>query len=483
MLTFAQIFNTAHFTEVFMAEKQKTIENSISITGNGLHTGQKGTMTFYPAVAGHGIKFRRSDINRKPIINAVIENVVGTARGTTIGENGANVFTIEHVLAAFRGMGIDNVLIDVDMEEIPIKDGSSRFFTEAIKKAGIVELDKDREFIVIDETLEYNNPEKKIKIKIEPSDKFELSVDIDYETKVLGKQNATLSSIDKFEEEISKCRTFVFLHELEFLLSNNLIKGGDLASAIVFVNRKIPQDELDRLAKAFNKPNVTVKKEGILNNLELHYTNEPARHKLLDLIGDLALLGKPIKGKITAERPGHQTNTDFAKIIRKHLIKKETMLKEPPFDIYAKPLLDVIQIQKILPHRPPFLLVDKVLEMSNDHIVGMKSVTMNEPFFVGHFPGEPIMPGVLQVEAMAQVGGIFVLHQVDNPELYSTYFLKINDVRFRGKVVPGDTLIFSIELIAPIRRGICQMRGKVYVGDKIVMDGELTAQIVKNREE
>lgn len=465
-----------------MAEKQKTIKRSISVEGTGLHTGQKGIMTFYPAVANHGIKFRRSDLKKSPIVSVNIDNVVGTARGTTIGENGANIFTIEHVLAAFVGLGIDNVLIDLNMEEIPIKDGSSKFFIEAIKEAGITELDKDRDFIIIDEVLELEIPEKNIKLRIEPSDKFEIEVQIDYGTNVLGKQTASISSLDQFDKEISKCRTFVFLHELEFLLSNNLIKGGDLASAIVFVNRKVPQEELDRLSAAFNKPNVTVKEEGILNNLELHFPNEPARHKLLDLIGDLALLGKPIKGKVTAHRPGHESNTEFAKIIRKKLIQKENMMKKPPFDIYAKPFLDVIQIQKILPHRPPFLLVDKVLEMSSSHIVGMKSVTMNEPFFEGHFPGEPIMPGVLQVEAMAQAGGIFVLHQVDNPELYSTYFLKINDVRFRGKVVPGDTLIFSIELINPIRRGICQMRGKAYVGDKVVMDGELTAQIVKNKD-
>lgn len=464
-----------------MAEKQKTIKNSISVTGKGLHTGQDGTMIFYPAPVDHGIKFRRSDLKKMPIISASIDNVVGTARGTTIGENGANVFTIEHVLAAFRGLGVDNVLIDLNMEEIPIKDGSSSFFIKAIQDAGIVELEKERDFIIIDEVLEYEVPEKKIKIRIEPSDKFEIEVSIDYEARVLGAQKASISSMEQFSDEISKCRTFVFLHELEFLLSNNLIKGGDLASAIVFVNREVPQEELDRLAAVFNKPSVKVKKEGILNNLELHFPNEPARHKLLDLIGDLGLLGKPIKGKITAERPGHHSNIEFAKIIKQHLIKKEAMLKKPPFDIYAEPLLDVIQIQKILPHRSPFLLVDKVLEMSNTHIIAVKNVTMNEPFFAGHFPEEPIMPGVLQVEAMAQAGGIFVLHQVPDPKFYSTYFLKINNVRFRGKVVPGDTLVFSIELINPIRRGICQMRGKAYVGDKVVMDGELTAQIVKNK--
>ncbi|RLD76940.1 MAG: UDP-3-O-[3-hydroxymyristoyl] N-acetylglucosamine deacetylase, partial [Bacteroidetes bacterium] len=369
-----------------MAEKQKTIERSISIMGYGLHTGQKGTMTFYPAIEDHGIKFRRSDLKKKPVINVNIENVVGTARGTTIGENGANVFTIEHVLAAFCGLGIDNVLIDLDMEEIPIKDGSSKFFIDAIKEAGIVELEKERDFIVINEVIEYEVPEKKIKLKIEPSDKFEIEVNIDYESKVLGKQTASMTSMDEFDKEISRCRTFVFLHELEFLLSNNLIKGGDLASAIIFVNQKVSQKELDRLAAVFNKPNVTVKEEGILNNLELHFPNEPARHKLLDVIGDLALLGKPIKGKITAYRPGHESNTEFARIIKTQLLKNEVMMKTPPFDIYAKPLLDVIQIQKILPHRPPFLFVDKVLEMSSNHIVAMKSVTMNEPFFVGHFP-------------------------------------------------------------------------------------------------
>jgi len=464
-----------------MAEKQKTIINSVSVTGKGLHTGQDGTMTFHPAAVDHGIKFRRSDLKKKPIISASIENVVGTARGTTIGDNGANVFTIEHVIAAFRGLGVDNVLIDLDMEEIPIKDGSSSFFIEAIKKAGIVELEKERDFIIIDKVLEFELADKKTKLRIEPSDKFEIEVAIDYESRVLGRQKASMSSMDQFSDEISRCRTFVFLHELEFLLSNNLIKGGDLASAIVFVNREVPQEELDRLATVFNKPSVKVQKEGVLNNLKLHYPNEPARHKLLDLIGDLGLLGKPIKGKVTAERPGHQSNIEFAKIINQHLIKKEAMLKQPPFDIYAEPLLDVIQIQKILPHRSPFLLVDKVLEMSNNHIIAVKSVTMNEPFFTGHFPGEPIMPGVLQVEAMAQAGGIFVLHQVPDPEFYSTYFLKINDVRFRGKVVPGDMIVFSIELISPIRRGICQMRGKAYVGDKVVMDGELTAQIVKNK--
>jgi UDP-3-O-[3-hydroxymyristoyl] N-acetylglucosamine deacetylase/3-hydroxyacyl-[acyl-carrier-protein] dehydratase len=309
-----------------------------------------------------------------------------------------------------------------------------------------------------------------------------VDVVIDFETKVLGEQKAELTTIGEFENEISMCRTFVFLHELEFLLKNNLIKGGDLSNAIVFVNRKVSQEELDRLADLFNKPRVKVKEEGILNNLDLYFDNEPARHKLLDVIGDLALVGKPIKGHITATRPGHLTNTEFAKVIKEHHNTTVEMKTKPPFDIYADPVYDINQIKKILPHRPPFLLVDRVLELTDKHIVAIKNVTMNEPFFVGHFPDEPLMPGVLQVEAMVQAGGIFVLNQVPDPELYSTYFLKINDTRFRHKVVPGDVIVFIIELAAPMKRGICSMRGKAYVGNTLVMDGQMTAQIVKNKE-
>ncbi len=320
-----------------------------------------------------------------------------------------------------------------------------------------------------------------MKLLIEPADEFSIDVVIDFETEVLGKQKAVLDNIIEFENEISPCRTFVFLHELEFLLSNNLIKGGDLNNAIVFVNRTVSQEELDKLAELFDKPKIRVKPNGILNNLDLVFQNEPARHKLLDVIGDLSLLGRPIKGRVTAYRPGHEANTEFAKLIRNHINESE-MLKKPPFDIYADPLYDINAIKNILPHRPPFLLVDKVLEMNDKNITAVKNVSLNEPFFVGHFPDEPIMPGVLQVEAMAQVGGIFVLNQVNEPELYSTYFLKINDVRFRSKVVPGDVLVFTIELTSPIKRGICSMYGKAYVGDKVVMDGHLVAQIVKNKE-
>ncbi len=464
-----------------MADKQKTIRSSVTISGTGLHTGQFGDMTFHSAPVDHGIKFRRVDIESKPIIDADVNLVVSTARGTTLAKNGASIFTIEHVLAAFMGLGIDNVLVDINMEEIPIKDGSSKFFIEAIKEAGIVEQNAPRNFLVIKEPITFEIPERKVKLLIEPADEFSIDVVIDFETEVLGKQKAVLDNIIEFENEISPCRTFVFLHELEFLLSNNLIKGGDLNNAIVFVNRTVSQEELDKLAELFDKPKIRVKPNGILNNLDLVFQNEPARHKLLDVIGDLSLLGRPIKGRVTAYRPGHEANTEFAKLIRNHINESE-MLKKPPFDIYADPLYDINAIKNILPHRPPFLLVDKVLEMNDKNITAVKNVSLNEPFFVGHFPDEPIMPGVLQVEAMAQVGGIFVLNQVNEPELYSTYFLKINDVRFRSKVVPGDVLVFTIELTSPIKRGICSMYGKAYVGDKVVMDGHLVAQIVKNKE-
>ncbi len=464
-----------------MADKQKTINKSVSISGTGLHTGKLGTMTFHSAPVNHGIKFRRIDIDSKPVIDADVDLVISTARGTTLAKNGVCVYTIEHVLAAFMGMGVDNVLVDLDMEEIPIKDGSSKYFISALKEAGITVQNAKRDYLVIEEPVSFELPDSKTKLLIEPADDFSISVVIDFETDVLGQQKAELDDIVKFEREIAPCRTFVFLHELEYLLTNNLIKGGDLKNAIVFVNRQISQEELDKLADLFNKPKVKVKENGILNNLDLIFQNEPARHKLLDVIGDLSLIGKPIKGHITAYRPGHKANTEFAKEIRNN-INNKVMLKKPPFDIYAEPYYDINDIKKILPHRPPFLLVDKVLKMSDNHIVAMKSVSLNEPYFVGHFPDEPLMPGVLLVEAMAQAGGIFVLNSVSEPELYSTYFLKINDVRFRSKVVPGDVVVFSIELSGPIKRGICSMHGKAYVGDKVVMEGHLVAQIIKNKE-
>ncbi len=461
-----------------MTDNQCTIKNVISVEGTGLHTGQQGKITFNPAPVNHGIKFRRTDIEGQPIIEADVDHVVDTSRGTTLGKNGARVYTIEHVLAAATGLGVDNLLIDMDMDEIPIRDGSARYFVEALESAGIEEQNATREYIVIKHPVHFKNEEKGFELSIEPYDGFKVDVKIDYGTEVLNIQHASLDDLTKFKDEIAPCRTFVFLHELEFLLKNNLIRGGDLSNAIVFVNRKVGQEELDRLADLFKKPKVKVKDEGILNNLDLHFANEPARHKLLDVIGDLSLLGKRIKGRVKAFRPGHYANTEFAKLIKEQT-KKPIMLKEPPFDLNQPPVYDIIQIQKILPHRPPFLLIDKIMELSDKHILGVKNVTMNEHYFVGHFPEEPVMPAVLQIEAMAQTGGIFVLHSVPDPENYITYFLKIEEAKFRHKVVPGDTIVFALELTSPIRRGICNMRGIAYVGDKIVTEGKLMAQIAK----
>lgn len=462
-----------------MREKQKTIAKSISVSGKGLHTGVEVNLTFNPAPENFGIQFKRVDIESQPQIKAESEFVVDTNRGTTIGINGHTVNTIEHVMAALSGMGVDNALIEVDNYETPILDGSSRYFTEALNKVGTVEQNEDRTYIEIDEVLSYTDPENKVELLAIPSDKFKVSVLIDFETEVLSTQNATLERIEDFKEEIANCRTFVFLHELEYLLKNNLIKGGDLSNAIVFVNRVISQEELDRLAKLFNKPSVKVLRKGILNNVELYFENEPARHKLLDIIGDLKLVGAPLKAHIIAKRPGHKANVEFAKIIKQYIVNKEKNRFKPPFDLDKKPLYDINDIKRVLPHRPPFLLIDKIMDMDYNQIIGVKNVTMNEGFFVGHFPDEPVMPGVLQIEAMAQVGGIFILNKYEDPENYITYFLKIDNVKFRNKVVPGDTLVFSLELKSPIRRGLCHMKGRGYVAGKTVIEGEMLAQISK----
>jgi UDP-3-O-[3-hydroxymyristoyl] N-acetylglucosamine deacetylase / 3-hydroxyacyl-[acyl-carrier-protein] dehydratase len=464
-----------------MLEKQTTIKNEINFKGKGLHTGIVVNLTICPAPENSGYVFKRTDLEGEPTIDGIADNVVDTSRGTTLEQNGVRVGTVEHVLASLSGLGIDNALIKVNGPEMPIIDGSARVFVEEIQKVGIVTQEAERGFYVIKEKLVYTDPERGIEIAAYPDESFSIDVLIDYNSKVLGNQYAQLVNLENFATEVAPCRTFVFFRELEVLLKNNLIKGGDLENAIVIMDQEVPQEEIDRIADLFNKPRVQIKPEGILNNVDLRFYNEPARHKLLDIIGDLALVGRRIKGKIIAKRPGHFANTELAKTIRK-MARKEAMKPNiPKIDYNQPPLYDINQIKNILPHRPPFLLVDKILQMDDNSVIGLKNVTMNEAFFVGHFPDEPVMPGVLQIEAMAQVGGIFVLNTVPDPEKYVTYFLKIDKVKFKRKVVPGDTIIFRLELLEPIRRGIANMFGQAFVGENLVMEGEMLAQILKQK--
>lgn len=467
-----------------MAEKQKTLQGEAKLTGVGLHTGEKVTLTILPAPDKHGFKFQRVDIESQPIIKADPNNVVSTARGTTLEENGAKVYTTEHVLAALVATQIDNALIQLDGPEVPIMDGSSYPFIEAIKAAGIIEQEAEREYFVLDENIKWEDAEKGIEFLMVPDDEYRVTVMVDYNSPVLGTQHAAMFKITDFEKEISKCRTFVFFRELEYLAKNNLIKGGDLDNAIVLVEREdIKQEELDRLAKLLGKEDLSVSIDGIgtLNHTVLHFENEPARHKLLDIVGDLALLGRPIKGHVLAARPGHGGNVEFAKILKDHLKKQASDGKY--FDLTKEPLYDTVAIEKMLPHRFPFLLVDKIMEISDEGIVGVKNVTMNEPIFTGHFPGNPIFPGVLQIEAMAQCGGVFALSQVDEPHLYSTYFMKIDGVKFKQMVRPGDTIVFDLKLVSPIRRGLVNMSGVGYVNGKEVVQAEMLAQVVKDKVE
>ncbi|MFZ5939163.1 MAG: bifunctional UDP-3-O-[3-hydroxymyristoyl] N-acetylglucosamine deacetylase/3-hydroxyacyl-ACP dehydratase [Bacteroidota bacterium] len=462
-----------------MAEKQRTLKEPVSFTGKGLHTGVDVTLTLNPAPDSHGYVFKRTDLPGQPLIHALAENVTDTSRGTTLEENGAKVHTVEHVLAALAGMSIDNALIEIDGPETPILDGSAQYYVEGIARTGTVEQHTDRKFFVLKEKLEYYDEEKNIHIIAYPDKIQSINVLIDYNSKVLGNQYASLEDINDFRAEIAPCRTFVFLHELEYLAKNNLIKGGDLDNAIVIVDREVTQPELDRLAELFNKPRVEVQKEGILNNIELRFPNEPARHKLLDMVGDLSLVGRWFRAKIIATRPGHTANTEFARLLRQ-MMKKEALKKSVPvYNPNVPPVIDINGIRKSLPHRPPFLLIDKVIHLDEKCVIAVKNVTMNEPFFVGHFPDEPIMPGVLQVEALAQAGGMLVLGTVEDPENYATYFMKIDKVKFKQKVVPGDTLILKADLLEPIRRGIAQMYGEIFVGDKLVAEGELMAQIIR----
>jgi UDP-3-O-[3-hydroxymyristoyl] N-acetylglucosamine deacetylase/3-hydroxyacyl-[acyl-carrier-protein] dehydratase len=463
-----------------MSEKQTSLAQAINFKGSGLHTNAKVSVSIQPTEANHGYIFQRTDLEGQPKIPALAENVTETSRSTVIEAKGARVSTIEHLLSALYGMGIDNALIQLDGPEVPILDGSALEYVKMIKKAGIKDLEEEREYFTIEETITYCDKAKGIEIKAFPDETTAYTVMIDYNSNVLGSQYAELNDLGDFEKEIAGCKTFVFLSELEVLLKNNLIKGGDLENAIVIIEKETTQERLDYLADLFNKPRITYRGQGILNEQDLSFRNEPARHKLLDLLGDFALAGMRLKGRFTAKRPGHFANKEFIKKIRAEIKKYKRKEHPPKIDLKQEPVYDIIKIREMLPHRPPFLLVDKIMKLTNTEIVGVKNVTMNEPFFVGHFPQEPVMPGVLIIEAMAQTGGILVLNSVPDPENYMTYFLKIDQARFKHKVVPGDTLVFHLQQIGDVRRGIVNMKAKAFVGDKLAAEGLLMAQIAKN---
>ncbi len=467
--------------KIITSDKQKTVAKEVKLSGHGLHTGAVSDLTFKPAPENTGFIFIRTDLEGAPQIEADALYVISTDRGTTLEKKGVKVYTCEHVLAALVGLDVDNCYIEMTGPEPPIMDGSSKYFIEALEKAGVREQEAEREYFVVKDTISVTDAETGSEIIATPSDEYQIVTMVDFGTKVVGTQNATLKSLKDFKKEISNARTFVFLHELEQLIDAGLIKGGDINNAIVYVDKEISDQTQEKLKKIFNKDKVTIKPNGTLDNVTLHYPNEAARHKLLDVVGDLALIGTRIKGRIFASKPGHSINTQFAKKLAKH-IKIAKRKNVPEFNVNMNPPIhDINSIKKMLPHRYPFLLVDKIIEQTDKHVVGVKNITYNEPFFVGHFPDEPVMPGVLQVEAMAQVGGILVLGSVDEPEKYSTYFMKIDKVRFKRKVVPGDTLVFKMELLEPIRRGIVHMQGYAYVRDAIVAEAELMAQIVKNK--
>ena len=459
--------------------KQKTLGGSFSLNGKGLHTGVNLTVTFNPAPDNHGYKIQRIDLEGQPIIDAVAENVGETTRGTVLVKNGIKVSTIEHAMAALYAAGIDNCLIQVNGPEFPILDGSAKHYVAAIKRVGITEQTAVKDYYIIKSKIEFRDEATGSSIIVLPDESFSVNALISYDSKILFNQFATLEDMDKFPEEIASARTFVFVREIEPLLSHGLIKGGDLDNAIVIYERQMSQESYDKLADIMGVPHMDATQLGYINHIPLVWDNEPARHKLLDIIGDLALIGKPIKGRIIATRPGHTINNKFARTIRKEIKLHE--IQAPVYNCNEAPIMDVNRIRQLLPHRYPFALIDKVIGIGANHIVGIKNVTINEPFFPGHFPEEPVMPGVLQIEAMAQCGGLLVLNSVDDPDKYSTYFLKIDGVKFRQKVVPGDTLIFRVELMAPIRRGISSMKGYVFVGEKVVCEAEFTAQIVKNK--
>ncbi len=465
-----------------LTEKQRTLKDVVKLSGVGLHTGEKVNVEICPAPDNHGYKFQRIDLEGAPIIKADVDLVVSTERGTTLEYKGAKIHTTEHILAALYGCQVDNALIKIDAPEVPIMDGSALPFVEAIEKVGYEEQNAVREYLELTENIPWEDLEKGIEFLAVPDKNYRITVMVDYKSPVLGTQHATMYNIGEFNSEIAKCRTFVFLRELEILAKNNLIKGGDLDNAIVLVDKlDVSQEELNRLATLLGKENLQVSIEGIgvLNSTKLKFENEPARHKLLDIVGDLALIGKPIKAHILGARTGHSGNVRFAKILKDQIKKQEKQGKQ--FDLTKEPLYTINDIERMLPHRFPFLMIDKIMEISENSIVGVKNITMNEPIFTGHFPGNPVFPGVLQIEAMAQVGGIFALSKVDEPHLYSTYFMKIDNVKFKQKVIPGDTVVFELTLLSPIRRGLVEMGGKAYVNGKQVMEAEMLAQVIKDK--
>jgi len=464
-----------------MNVKQNTIEKEVTISGKGLHTGVEVTLTFKPAPENFGFKFKRVDLPSQPMIEANVSKVRGTSRGTVLKDGEVTISTIEHVMAALVGSEIDNVLIELNGSEAPILDGSASHYVKMLKEAGLVVQTADREYFEIKRKIVYRNAETGAELIAYPDDDFSIDVMISYNSVVLGNQYASYNRHTKFSEEIAPCRTFVFVRELEALLKNNLVKGGDVDNAIVIMDQPLPLEELNRIADLFNQEHLHVNKIGILNNLTLHFDNECARHKLLDVIGDLALIGKRIKGRIVAKRPGHGPNTEFSKLLQKEYLKGISENTAPEYDPNKPAIYDINQIKKFLPHRYPFLLVDKIIEKGSDYIIGVKNVSSNEPFFVGHFPQEPVMPGVLIIEAMAQCGGVFVISSQPANEDYSTYFLTMDSIKFRKKVTPGDTLVFRLKLLGPIRRGIANMRAIAFVGDTVVCEGEFMAQIVKNK--
>jgi len=468
-------------TENFNQDKQHTLAKAATISGTGLHTGVVVDMKLNPADANSGIQFRRIDLDGQPIIKADCDLVTDTSRGTTLQVGNARVSTVEHLLSAFVGMGVDNVLVELNGPEIPIMDGSAMPFVEIIEQAGVIEQDADKKWYTLDENIHFYDEEKRVEMVAMPSEKYSLTALIDFNSPVLGTQYAQLKKLQNFKTDIASCRTFSFLHELEMLLEHNLIKGGDLNNAIIVVDKPVTDGELERLAKVFNKEKVGVSKDGYLNHLELRFPNEPARHKLLDMVGDLALIGMPVKARVLANRPGHSTNVTFAKMIKQHIKKNKNNVDVPEYDWTKPPIYTTEQIEKILPHRYPFLLVDKIVDLTDTTIVGVKNVTFNEYFFQGHFPGNPIMPGVLQCEALAQTGGILCINLMGEGT-YDTYFMKIDNCKFKQMIRPGDTLLLKMELNGPIRRGICDMHGTVYANGKVATEADMVAQVVKRKD-